>query len=128
MTVVLAAVAVIMAVATAFMFGTMSRLDTAFTDIGNIKAEVAKVATATEFMRSDLSEIKTTLKSIDQKFASAGPQSPATRSVMVKDFGIFAEYVKAKGLKDGIFVSPVNPSDLAILTKSPGVTIVPTRP
>jgi hypothetical protein len=93
-TVVVTVVAVIMGFATSQMFGLTSRIDTLFTDSASIKADAARTATAVDYMKGDIAEMKatlkdvsTTLQAIDKKLAAAADTKGAVPAnfVMFKD-------------------------------------------
>ena len=106
------------------IYGTLqiSRLDAAFTQIGDIKAsvakaegEVGKTAISVSYIQKDLDEMKSLLKTIDGKLASNFPVKPTY--YRVNDLPFFGKELQNIKLKDGFFITPVNPSDAEILEK-----------
>lgn len=110
-------VAIIMGLATAQMYATTSRIDALYSDTGNIKADVAKAAVATDYIRADLADVKTTLADmraslgrIETRLSSAGPLPSPTRAVIVNDPADFGRKLQTVPL-DGFAVYPRSPED-----------------
>lgn len=114
----LAIVTVIMGLATAQMFASTSRIDALYVDIGTVKADAAKTAVATDYIRSDLAEIKTSLADmrtslgrIETRLSSAAPLASPTRALIVNDPADFGRKLQAVPLDGGFAVYPKSRED-----------------
>lgn len=115
-TTAMGAATVVMVLAIAQMFGLSDRVDALYTDVGDIKASVAKVATATDFMREDLAEIKVALRGIDKKLASAEPMSAMqVGRFMVQDVPSFGAFLTTTPIMTGLSIGTESPRDAEML-------------
>ncbi len=71
-TAAVAAVGIVMTIATTQMFGLTGRIDTLYTDSAGVKADVAKTAAATEYMKQDMAEMNVGHAAIHRQAARAG--------------------------------------------------------
>lgn len=112
-TAAVAAVGIVMTIATTQMFGLTGRIDTLYTDSAGVKADVAKTAAATEYMKQDMAEMKTTLRemsttlqSIDKRLAQADIKGGVPASfVLVKDPSMLAKFLWSQKIQGPILVN-----------------------
>lgn len=108
-------VGVVMTIATSQMFALTGRIDTLYSDAATARADIARTATTTEYMKQELVEIKTTLKemsstliTIDKRLAAAGGPQP-TNYVVVKDPELLWKVLSGEKLPGPIFVQSPDP-------------------